>query len=197
MPDATISARCPGRIRETVPCLTLLTYFVPSSRITSPSFPGSIVCSVFRSVPSGPYVSTLFESTVTTTMLPWGSKAMPLGRASKELATKTEDWPRDVIRYTRQLVFLRTCEGCRARPHDSLRSYGRVARQVLLVGENADRRDLGVHTVNRLRPSSESERRSWSHSDSEEGGLVELDGALGILAERPGRVDDCAPGSLV
>jgi hypothetical protein len=80
MPEAMSSAFWPGRMRATVPCRTLLTYFVPSGRIARPSLPASVDCSVVSSCPAGENVRTSFEPMLTTTMLPFGSKATPLGR---------------------------------------------------------------------------------------------------------------------
>ena len=69
----------PGRMRETPPFCTLLTYFVPSGMITRPSLPACTAFSVFTSWPSGENVSTSLLPMLMTTMLPCGSKAMPFG----------------------------------------------------------------------------------------------------------------------
>ena len=73
------SAGLPGRMRETPPFSTLLTYFVPSGMITRPSLPACAACSVFSSWPAGEKVSTASSPMLTTTMLPCASNAMPLG----------------------------------------------------------------------------------------------------------------------
>jgi len=76
MPEAMDSAFWPGRIRATVPIRTLLTYFVPSGRIASPSLPASVDSSVWSSSPEGENVRTSLDPMFTTTTLPLGSKAL-------------------------------------------------------------------------------------------------------------------------
>ena len=57
-------------MRDTPPFCTLLTYFVPSGMITSPSLPACAACSVFSSLASGENVRISSVPMFTTTMLP-------------------------------------------------------------------------------------------------------------------------------
>ena len=87
------SAGRPGRIRETLPKRTLLTYLVPSSVTTTPSLPLSAAFSVRMSSPAGLNVSTVFAPMFTTTMLPSLSIATPFGIASGAPATNVDTVP--------------------------------------------------------------------------------------------------------
>ena len=64
------SASLPGAIFDTLPKRTLLTYFVPSAVMTTPSLPASFACSVFVSLPALSNVSTSLVPMFTTTTLP-------------------------------------------------------------------------------------------------------------------------------
>ena len=98
------SAGLLGRMRETPPFTTLLTYFVPSFMITRPSLPACTACSVFTSLPSGENVSTSSLPMLMTTMFPCGSNAMPLGCRSGAPCTKIEAAPSSVIFHTCHVV---------------------------------------------------------------------------------------------
>src|SRR5688572_32157200 len=99
----------PGRIRDTPPLTTLLTYLVPSGRITRPSFPGCDAFSVETSMPVGVNVCTSSVPMFTTTTLPFGSSAMPLGWRSGAPCTRIDASPLGVIldrRHTSELQSL-------------------------------------------------------------------------------------------
>ena len=94
------SAGWPGRIRDTPPFWTLLTYFVPSAMITSPSLPPCTAFSVFRTLPSGENVTTSGLPMLTTTMLPCGSMATPFGATRGTFWKKIDAAPSGVIFHT-------------------------------------------------------------------------------------------------
>ena len=85
-------------MRDTPPCRTLLTYFVPSAVITTPSLPACTARSVCSSSPSGENVSTASSPMLTTTTLPSPSIATPFGAASGAPCTSALVRPSGVMR---------------------------------------------------------------------------------------------------
>ena len=82
---------------ETLPCLTLVTYLIPSSIITIPSPPDSAEYSVFNISPLSLNVITLLSPIFTTTILPSLSIATPLGSERASFEEKIEDDPSGMI----------------------------------------------------------------------------------------------------
>jgi len=135
-------------MRDTPPSRTLLMYFVPPTRITSPSFPAWTACSVSTSSPAGEKGRTAVSSILTMTMLPSLSISTPFGAERGEPSSKVDAVPSGETRKTRLWTGVGRIDRAIVRdgdavPHAGARRYVRAERFAHLDAEHADVVEVG------------------------------------------------------